>query len=190
MARSLPFRTRNAEATRADLLEAAQEVFARKSYAQAGMREIAAKAGTSPALAIRYFGSKAGLYEAALQEAMRLPPDLTQDRGTFGARLAAELLNPAHEIRPPLIMALASGDAQACAIAEKMMFEVAICALSGWLGGERGRERTMAIAMLATGFALYLRQFDWPALSPSERARLSGWFAREVQALVDAPMLP
>ncbi|MCB2080085.1 MAG: TetR family transcriptional regulator [Novosphingobium sp.] len=185
MARSLPFKPRNAEATRAALLEAAQAVFSSTSYAQAGIRQIAEKANTSSAMVVRYFGSKAGIFEAAMVAAVPTALALANDRGTFGAFMARALLDPANEIKPPMMMALASGDPEASAIAERVMYEQGVVALADWLGGERARERAMAIAMTATGFALYLRQFDWPRITQGERDVLERWFAGQVQALVD-----
>jgi AcrR family transcriptional regulator len=61
-----PQRTRNADATRQDLLTAAQELFGHKGYERTTTREIGDAAGADPALIARYFGSKADLYLAAV----------------------------------------------------------------------------------------------------------------------------
>ena len=59
-------RPRNAEATRAAILEAARERFARDSYDDVGMRDIARDVGVDAALVSRYFGSKEDLFTAVL----------------------------------------------------------------------------------------------------------------------------
>ena len=59
-------RVRNAGATRASLLAAAQDLFGRKGYERTTTREIGEAAGVDPALIARYFGSKADLYLAAV----------------------------------------------------------------------------------------------------------------------------
>ena len=48
--------------SRALIREAAAELFARDGYAQATVRQIAARAGVSPGLVIKLMGTKADLY--------------------------------------------------------------------------------------------------------------------------------
>ena len=59
-------RVKDAAATRARLLIAAQELFGLHGYAGTSTREIAQRSGVDPALIARYFGSKADLYLAAV----------------------------------------------------------------------------------------------------------------------------
>lgn len=61
--------------TRHRLLEAAILVFAEKGFDGAGIREIALKAKANSALVQYYFGSKEGLYTAALQFLFEQGPD-------------------------------------------------------------------------------------------------------------------
>ncbi len=60
-------RQRDAERTRAALLDAAQAEFAAKGLAGARVSEIAARAGVNKQLISYYFDGKDGLYEAILQ---------------------------------------------------------------------------------------------------------------------------
>ena len=60
-------RLRNAAATRQTMLAAARRHFARESYENVGLREIASDAGVDPALVSRYFGSKEQLFQEALR---------------------------------------------------------------------------------------------------------------------------
>ena len=60
-------RVRDAERTRAALLDAAMEEFASKGRAGARVGEIAARAGVNKQLISYYFGGKDGLYEAILE---------------------------------------------------------------------------------------------------------------------------
>ncbi|WP_291055877.1 TetR/AcrR family transcriptional regulator [Herbiconiux sp.] len=61
-----PVRGRDADLTRALLLEAARRRFARDGYGSTTVRDIAADAGVNVALINRYFGSKEGLFEACI----------------------------------------------------------------------------------------------------------------------------
>ncbi len=64
--KSEPRRERNAAATRARLLDAAEREFGARGFAGARLREIAVGAGVQPALIHHYFVDKNGLYHAVL----------------------------------------------------------------------------------------------------------------------------
>ncbi|MBN1630836.1 MAG: helix-turn-helix transcriptional regulator, partial [Thermoleophilia bacterium] len=57
-----PGRTR----TRAQILESARQQFADFGYEQTTIRGVAEQAGVDPALVMHYFGSKEGLFQAAI----------------------------------------------------------------------------------------------------------------------------
>ncbi|MBB5134981.1 AcrR family transcriptional regulator [Thermocatellispora tengchongensis] len=59
-------RTRNPEASRAAILEAARAAFAERGYARATIREIAQRAGVTHGLVMRHFASKERLFVAAM----------------------------------------------------------------------------------------------------------------------------
>lgn len=181
----LPPRKRDAQATRARILEAAQLAFSETGYSHTGIRDIARRAGTSSTLLLRYFGSKAGLFEAALIAAMPIGPVIAAPREDFGASLARSLLDPTNAIRPPLMIALASGDAEAAAIAARVTEETNIAPLAQWLGPPDGRARALEIAALAVGLVTYLRQLPLRRITNADRRRIAEWFAASVQAIVD-----
>jgi AcrR family transcriptional regulator len=56
---------------KAKLYSAAAEVFARKGYAAASVREIVEKAGVTKPVLYYHFGSKEGIYKAILDSALR-----------------------------------------------------------------------------------------------------------------------
>lgn len=60
-------RTRNSEVSKKSILAAAQNSLAQKSYDEVGLREIAMQAKIDPALIIRYFGSKEGLFREVIK---------------------------------------------------------------------------------------------------------------------------
>ncbi|MFM6932299.1 MAG: TetR/AcrR family transcriptional regulator [Novosphingobium sp.] len=180
-----PFpRKRDADATRQRILEAAQQAFSETGYSHTGIREIARRAGTSSTLLLRYYGSKAGLFEAALEAAMPATATLDWGREDYAVQLADALLDPENVVRPPLMIALASGDPEAAAIAARVTEARAILPLAEWLGGEDAHRRSVAIAMAATGFATYLRQLPLTSIDDAERSRLRDWFIETVDSLL------
>ena len=180
-----PPRKRDARATKARILEAAQEAFSRTSFRDTGIREIAAMAGTSSTLLLQYFGSKLGLYEAALYAAIPVPDMLARPHAEFGAALAEALLRPGQAIRPPLMIALAAGDTEAAAIAARVTEERSIAPLAAWLGPPNGRARALEIAALATGLVTYTKHLPLRATTRRDVKLIAEWFAKTIQTVVD-----
>ncbi|HSW11885.1 MAG TPA: TetR family transcriptional regulator [Solimonas sp.] len=180
---------RNAAKTKAAILAAAQKAFAELGYSQAGIREIAAIAGVSSTLLLRYYGSKAALFEAALIEAMKMDGLLAGDdaRSGFGETLTRLFLDPGVDIKPPSIIALSTGDAEARDIATRVVEQHVVVPLGKWLGPPDGYARALGIVMMAMGFVLFTRQLPLLPMRKSVEAKLGKWFAKTVQAMVDKP---
>ncbi len=180
-----PRKCRDAPKTRARILAAAQKAFSERGYAQAGIRDIAALADVSSTLLIRYFGSKAGLFEAALLDAMRMDELLRQGKAGFGEHLARLFLNRGLEITPPSMIALSTSDDEARQITTRVTEEHVIAPFARWLGAPDARARALEIMLLATGFVLYTRQLPELFATRGTDRKLAAWFAESVQAIVD-----
>ena len=88
-----PARTAKSQRTRAAILKAAQELFARQGYERTTVRDIAARAAIDPAMVMRYFGSKEGLFASATAFDLRLP-DLTRvERADWGTTLMLHFID-------------------------------------------------------------------------------------------------
>src|SRR3954464_3729891 len=88
-------RKRDAEATRAAILEAAKAPFASSGYDRAALRDIAAEAGADVSLIKRYFGGKEALFLEALRASFGAA--LVQwDRKTFGRDVATLMAGDPH----------------------------------------------------------------------------------------------
>jgi AcrR family transcriptional regulator len=85
-------RPRDAEATRSAILQAARERFAADGYERATIRAIAADAGIDPALVIRYYANKEGLFAAAAAFDLRLPDLGDLPRAELGVALVDHFL--------------------------------------------------------------------------------------------------
>jgi AcrR family transcriptional regulator len=84
---------RRSDATRAAILAAARERFAKDGYERATIRAIAAQAEIDPAMVMRYFGNKEGLFAAAAQFDLRLPDLRSVARENLGATLVGHFLD-------------------------------------------------------------------------------------------------
>jgi len=176
---------RNAEKSRARILAAAQRAFSELGYAHAGIRDIAAIADVSSTLLLRYFGSKAALFEAALIDAMRMNELLQNNRAGFGEHLATLFLNTELEITPPSMIALATHDPEAREITTRVIAEHVLPPITKWLGAPDARARALQIMLLSTGFVQYTRQLPKLFAARGADKKLAKWFAQSVQAIVD-----
>lgn len=83
---------RRSDGTRAAILTAARERFAADGYERATIRAIAADAAIDPAMVMRYYGSKEGLFTAAAEFDLRLPYLAEVPRAEVGATLARHVV--------------------------------------------------------------------------------------------------
>ena len=88
-----PATPRRSDGTRAAILAAAREHFAASGYHAATIRAIAARAQIHPALVMRYYGNKEGLFAAAAEFDLRLPDLGALPRSAVGAALVTHFLD-------------------------------------------------------------------------------------------------
>jgi AcrR family transcriptional regulator len=176
-------RQRDAPRTKAKILAAAQQAFAEIGYARAGIREIAAIADVSSTLLLRYYGSKAGLFEAALIDAVTPDVVFAAPRARFGAYVAAALSRSELDIKPPPMIAMAVADEEAREIATRVALQYSVTPLAKWLGGADAKGRAARIMTLAVGFVMFTRQI--PLTGARIDKKHTQWLAESLQAIVD-----
>lgn len=177
---------RNAARTRQLILEAAKVAFARMGYSNAGIREIAAAAGIDPVLVRRYFGSKAGLFETALIDAVRVSKDETgsNPKQGYGRFLADRLLHDEGDTYFAL-MTVMGEDAEARKIGDKVKQEHWLAPLERWLGPPDASARAINFTILAGGFASFVRQTRMSSEDAEIDQTTIDWFSRTMQNIVD-----
>src|SRR4051794_38214336 len=70
---SVPPKERKSDKTRAAILSAARAEFHRHGYDRTSIRAVAATAQIDPSMVMRYYGSKEGLFAAAVDVDLQLP---------------------------------------------------------------------------------------------------------------------
>jgi len=146
-------RPRNAEATRAAILQAARERFARESYDDVGMRDIAGDVGVDAALVSRYFGSKEDLFVAVLDSCENGADLMSGERATFGRRVAHEAIFEAKsesKLKGLLILLRSVGSTKAMELVQRTGNERFLSPFTEWVGGPDAAVR----ARLASGFIM------------------------------------
>ena len=165
-------RKRDAQATRAAILEAAKGHFAQSGYDRASLRDIAAEAGADVALIKRYFGGKEGLFTEALKATFH--PDRLRDwdRRTFPRDAATDLADGAQVggeraegFQFLLRAATSPTTAPLLSVAVQERF---LAPIRAWLGGADAEARARVLAAVYIGF-LVERLIRGEALAGRER---------------------
>jgi len=168
---------RNPAVTKARILAAAQKVFAERGYAQTGLRDIANEA----------FGTKAGLFEAALEDALNMTftADKTGERRkNFGGDFMQTVLDRERPMNVPAMIALSIGNDEATAITSQFAKDHIIKPIAKWLGPPRARERAYLIMMVSTGFAIFNRHVIVDE-TDAATAGVAMWMENTIQSIVD-----
>ena len=171
--------------TKASILAAAQQAFAEIGYPQAGIRDIAARAGITSPMLLHYFGSKLGLFEAALIDSMQSGELFDTARERFGEHLMKQLADPRVEIQTPALIVLSTGDAEARAVTAKVAEQHGVRPLARWLGPPDGHARAVQNSMLAIAYVLFTRQVPLVKLGSAQDRALRRWMAETMQGIVD-----
>jgi AcrR family transcriptional regulator len=109
---------RRSDATRAEILRAAQARFAADGYQKATIRAIAADADIDPSMVMRYYGNKARLFAAAIDIDLHLPDLTAIPKRHLGKTLVAHFLrrwegDPTDEALLMLLRSAATDDVAA-----------------------------------------------------------------------------
>lgn len=176
---------RNPAKTQARILDAAFELFSSQGYARTGMREVAERADVATSLIVRYFGTKAALFEAALVRALYAQGFFVRDKRHFGEEMARLVVGD-EEGRIPGTMVLAIADPESKRIAQAVTRRVVLESLAQWLGPPDAHTRALNMLTLLNGFTIQTRHLMTGEVPP-ESVR---WLARSLQAIVDEGTTP
>jgi AcrR family transcriptional regulator len=174
---------RRGDATRAAILSAARERFASDGYERATIRAIAADAGIDPALVMRYFGNKEGLFAAAAEIDMRLPDLAALPRKTFGLALVEHFLSrwEDDEILQGLLRAAATNAQAAEQLRSLFATQIAPHLTEASGDPKSGAQRAGLIASQLMGFALCRYIIQLPPVAAMRRADAVKWLGPTIQ---------
>jgi AcrR family transcriptional regulator len=180
-------RRRNAEHTRAEILQVARLVFCERGYEGAGTREIAERAGVNSALISRYFGSKEGLFVAAIPPTMTFAPMLAGLMDDFGVRVAKVMVNKpqAEGFRPILALLRSATSPEAAPFLRDALENQCLKPLAARLSGPNALERAGLIAALIIGFDFTVKILGLSIQEDTEIQALEIRMSQVLQDLVD-----
>jgi AcrR family transcriptional regulator len=151
-----------ASGTREAILDAARRAFAEQGYQRATIRGVADLAGVDPALVHHYFGTKQGLFVAAVQLPVNPVEHLTvvlaEDPGQVGQRLVETFLSIWDHAadRSPLLALVRSAvaDEDAAAMLREFITEEVLGPMARRLGSPDARLRATLVGSQLVGLAM------------------------------------
>ncbi|MEU9032388.1 TetR family transcriptional regulator [Streptomyces sp. NPDC048383] len=166
---------RRSEQTRRAILRAARERFAAQGYERTTIRAVAADADIDPSMVMRYFGSKEGLFDAALTVDLRLPDLAAVPPAELPAVVVRHFVtrwegDPADDALLVLLRSAVTNEQAAARMREVFAVQVAP-ALAASLGVERAARAAGLVAAQLLGLAVsryLLRLPPVVALTPDE----------------------
>lgn len=173
----------NRATTRECILYAAVERFARTSYEQTGLRDIAADAGVDVAYVHRSFGSKKQLFAEAVRAA--LPPlDIVSSAKDVGTSLAKQIIAKSAENRRGLDIIIRSfSSPEAAPVVREFMLSTFVDPLGEKLD-HPGATRATLIGALLIGIAIMREVLHSPGLTDVDSGHLERLVTRAIDELV------
>ena len=182
--------------TRDEILRAARAAFAADGYGATSLRGVARDAGVDPALVIHFFGSKAGLFTAAVgwpfdpEDEMRRV--VAGGPGSIGINLARMFVRHWEDERDrsPIVAVLhvATGDPAGAALMREYLVEHLLRPLIAALGADQPELRAgMIVAQLiGLGVTRYVLGYEPLASAPVDT--VVELLAGGIQRVVDEPI--
>jgi len=159
--------------TRRAILDAARATFAARGYEQATIRAVAAQAGVDASMVMRYFGSKAGLFTAAVTIDLHIPDLRAVPPAGRGELLVRIFISRWEE--PPsddemVAMLRAGVTSETVAGQFQSVLSQLVTGPIAALGVERAAERGALIAaqLLGLGLCRYILRFEPLASMPAD----------------------
>jgi AcrR family transcriptional regulator len=181
-----PGRRRDGAATRAALVTAARRQFASQPYADVTLRAIAEEAAVSPALVIKYFGSKERLLEQASDYGERFDELLDAPRQRLGRHLVATLLPYTDGGGDPMLgLVFMAGKRGAPEKIRDALRDQFVRRLAARLDGPAADLRAELACAHLVGVAVLRRVMRTPALAASTPDTLVNEVGRRIQRLLD-----
>ena len=153
------------EGTRRAILDAARATFAGRGYEQTTIRAVAAQAGVDASMGMRYFGSKAGLFTAAVTIDLQVPDLRSVPASRRGELLVRHFISRWEDpLRDDELIALLRTGVTSETVAEQLqavlgqLITEPITALRYERAAERGT--LIAAQLLGLGLCRYILRFE------------------------------
>ncbi|MEU2154919.1 TetR family transcriptional regulator [Streptomyces sp. NPDC019396] len=182
---------RRSDRTRAAIVDAARKQFAAHGYERTTIRAVAADAGIDPSMVMRYYGSKAGLFDAALDIDLHLP-DLSAVAPADLARVMVRHFltrwegDPSDDALLVLLRSAVTNEDAAARMHQIFTAQVAP-ALATAIGPDRAASRAGLVSaqLLGLGLSRYLLRL--PAVTALTPGEIEAGLAPAIEATLAGP---
>jgi AcrR family transcriptional regulator len=180
-------RTRNAEATRADILAAARLRFGAEGYDRTTLRAVAADVGVDAALVIRYFGSKQDLFAAAAEFTIDLPDLGAVDPAGLAEALLSRFFAVWEDDATFVALLRAAMTSDTAAITMRKVFATQVAPALAAVTPDHPAERAGLLGALVIGLATTRYVLANPAVAELSHDELIRWTAPVIRQLLTGP---
>ncbi|SUS03277.1 conserved hypothetical protein [uncultured Defluviicoccus sp.] len=181
-------RKRNAETTRAALLQAALSRFVREGYDGVSLRDIASDAGVDVALVSRYFGGKLELFAEVLASSPSPTHLFEGNHEDFGERISRKLVVEKQESKDfdcLIIILRSSSSPDAVEVSRRIGEERFYGPFAKWLGGRDAKVRARLVADIIKGVTIDRVISEDFGFSADAREKFRTRLARTLQSAID-----
>ncbi|VVJ20792.1 Transcriptional regulator [Amycolatopsis camponoti] len=183
-------RRRSAPATRAAILEAARKRFGAQGFDRVRLRDVAADVGVDPAMVIRYFGTKEGLFAAAAEFTLNLP-DLTDvPAEDLGRVLMPRFFDVWENDAGFLSLLRAATTSEAAAAKMLELFTDQVAPAVAAIAPDRAAERAALLGSQILGLAISRYVLKVPPLANMGRDALEAWVTPVIRHYLSDPAPP
>lgn len=184
--------------TREAILDAARARFSAQGFRAATVRAIAGDAGVDPALVMHYFGTKQGLFVAAMEfpldPAEVVPRLVAPGIDGLGQRLLRFLLtviDDLGEANPMLgLVRSAVGHPDAARMMREFLGEAILDRVAAAIRADRPRLRADLCASQIVGILVARQILELPELAAADRDTLVAVYGRTIQSYLTGPLDP
>ncbi|MFD7938567.1 TetR family transcriptional regulator [Streptomyces sp. NPDC059755] len=184
-----PGSPRRSDTTRTAILDAARERFAADGYERATIRAIARDASIDPSMVMRYYGSKEGLFAAAVAVDLKLPDLTPLPREEIGRALVTHFLDmwEENEVLTALLRVGVTNEAGAERMQGIFRDQLLPVARTVCPDPEQVPARAALCSTQLLGLALTRYVLRFPPVVTLPREEAVAWLAPTVQRYLTAP---
>jgi AcrR family transcriptional regulator len=174
--------------TEACILQIARQLFAEEGFDRATIRAVAQRAGVDPALVMQYFGSKEGLFAAAMKGAHGGGMLRDAERDEIPVAAMHDLFAKFEETDREAAAALAR-NFLTHPEAHRIMRDDVMCSLitglAGTIGGPDAELKAALVMSCTVGLALSRYLLQIPGLADADRADIERLLEPALRAILD-----
>src|SRR5690348_6886202 len=180
---------RSSEQTKAVILAAAREQFARSGFERATIRAIAADANIDPSMVMRYFGNKDQLFATAADFDLQLPDLSDVGRDELGTRLVGHFLDRWERDEALVALLRASTTNEEAAQRMQTIFSTQLGPAIVTINPADAPRRAGLVATQVLGLAVCRYVLRLPPVVAMSHDEVVGWLGPTVQRYLTAAEL-